>query len=227
MRYQKHVLTVALSLLSAAAAAQGVPLRNLTVEQAATAQLAAPRPGSLAATITADRADATYAVGETVHLTLTVNEDAFVTVLDIGPTGQVTQLFPNKYQTDNHVVAGRPVEIAAPGTGARIVVGHDGNRTHQSHRVEQTDRRDPQSQLRAVGGFRSVNGGVKSAVRDLQVVAATPLRRKPRSPSPTMRFTRSPPARPRRTRRSSSSPLNRRRRSPRRPRRFVPPRLRP
>src|SRR5579863_6777452 len=107
MRFQKHLLTVALSLLSAAAAAQDAQLRDLTVEQAATAQLSAPRPGSLNVMVVADRGDATYAVGETVRLTLTANEDAFVTVLDIGPTGQVTQLFPNKYQTDNHVVANR------------------------------------------------------------------------------------------------------------------------
>ena len=160
MRYQKHVLTVALSLLSAAAAAQGVPLRNLTVEQAATAQLAAPRPGSLAATITADRADATYAVGETVHLTLTVNEDAFVTVLDIGPTGQVTQLFPNKYQSDNHVVAGRPVEIAAPGTGARIVVGAPtGTELIKVIASSKQIAVIPELQLRAVGGFAASMAG--------------------------------------------------------------------
>ena len=35
---------------------------------------------------------------ETVGLLLTTNEDAYVTVLDIGPTGRVTQLFPNPYQ---------------------------------------------------------------------------------------------------------------------------------
>ena len=40
MRYQKHLLTAALLSLSTAVVAQDAPLRNLTVEQETTAQIA-------------------------------------------------------------------------------------------------------------------------------------------------------------------------------------------
>src|SRR6201981_2166494 len=49
------------------------------------------------------------------------NEDAYVTVLDVGPTGRVTQLFPNPSQPDNHVLADSPVEIGGA-SGARVTV---------------------------------------------------------------------------------------------------------
>jgi len=165
-------LICALSL-STAAVAQDAPLRNLTVEQETTAQIAAPRVVSLKALIAADRADATYAVGETVHLTLTANEEAFVTVIDIGPTGEVTQLFPNKYQTDNHVVANRPVEIAS--AGAKVVVGEPtGTELIKVVASSKPIAVIPESELQAAGAFRSVEGGVGTVVRDLQVVADAP-----------------------------------------------------
>ena len=123
MRISKYLVTASLLVLSAAvASAEETQLRDLTVEQAPLAQIIAPHPGSLRTTIVADRPDAIYAVGEFVHLTAVSSEDAFVTVLDVGPSGQATQLFPNRFQPDNHVFANRPVEIAGGFTGAQIMV---------------------------------------------------------------------------------------------------------
>ena len=55
MRISKYLFTASLLVLSAAAAAQDAPLRDLTVEQTATAQVTTPHAGSLKPTIAADR----------------------------------------------------------------------------------------------------------------------------------------------------------------------------
>ena len=92
----KYSVALAAILVSSAAFADNLTVRDLSVEQAPVAAITSPHAGQLATTIVADRPDATYAIGETVRLTVTGNEDSYVTVLDVGPTGAVTELFPNK-----------------------------------------------------------------------------------------------------------------------------------
>jgi hypothetical protein len=176
MPVRKHFLIGALALLAGPALAQGAnpsaQMRDLTVEQNTAAQAVSPKPGSLAIQISADRPDATYAVGETVRLTINSNEEAYVTVLDVGPTGQVTQLFPNQYQTDNHVLPGKPVEIAGGTTGARITAtGPAGAELIKVIASNKPLAVVSEAQLEGRSAFRSVSGGVKTVVRDLQVVS--------------------------------------------------------
>ena len=177
MRISKYLVTASVLALSAAvASAEETQLRDLTVEQAPLAQIMAPHGGSLRTTIVADHPDAVYAIGEFVHLTAISNEDAFVTVLDIGPSGQTTQLFPNRFQPDNHVFANRPVEIAGGFTGAQIMVqpptGTELIKVITSTRPISIV---PDSQfLPGSGPFRSIDGGVRALTRDLQVVAGGP-----------------------------------------------------
>ena len=76
--------------------------------------------GALTAEAWFDRANATYALGEAVKLFVRTNEDAYVTALSIGPTGNVTQIFPNPFHPNNLVQAHHP--IAIPGHGAHAVV---------------------------------------------------------------------------------------------------------
>src|ERR1700733_6652123 len=177
MRISKYLVTASLLALSTAvASAEETQLRDLTVEQAPLAQIIAPHGGSLRTTIVADHPDAVYAIGEFVPLTAISNEDAFVTVLDIGPSGQTTQLFPNRFQPDNHVFANRPVEIAGGFTGAQIMVqpptGTELIKVITSTRPISIV---PDSQfLPGSGPFRSIDGGVRALTRDLQVVAGGP-----------------------------------------------------
>jgi Domain of unknown function (DUF4384) len=177
MRISKYLVTASLLALSTAvASAEETQLRDLTVEQAPLAQIIAPHGGSLRTTIVADHPDAVYAIGEFVHLTAISNEDAFVTVLDIGPSGQTTLLFPNRFQPDNHVFANRPVEIAGGFTGAQIMVqpptGTELIKVITSTRPISIV---PDSQfLPGSGPFRSIDGGVRALTRDLQVVAGGP-----------------------------------------------------
>ncbi len=100
-----------------------------------------------------------------------MNEDADVTVLDIGPTGRVTQLFPNPYQTDNHVLANGPLEIGGA-SGARVTV----TRPVGAELIKVIASKRPmvmisQSRLRRHGAFFTVDGGVPTVLRDLQVVS--------------------------------------------------------
>lgn len=177
MCIKKYMLIGVLALLTGPVLAdqpkQHAQTRDLTVEQSSAAQAGTPRPGSLQVSVTADRPDATYAIGETVRLTITSNEDAYVTVLDVGPTGQVTQLFPNQYQTDNHVFANRSAEIAGGATGARITAtGPAGAELIKVIASSKPVTVISEAQLtQSRGIFRSVDGGVPTVLKDLQVVS--------------------------------------------------------
>lgn len=69
-----------------------------------------------------DRADYTYATGESVRIYVETNRDAYVTVLNTDPAGETTQLFPNRYQSDNFVRANQALEVPDPDSRSRIVV---------------------------------------------------------------------------------------------------------
>ena len=163
---------VAILMSCGALAQENLTLRDLSVEQTTAAQIVTPNVGSLATAILADRADATYAIGETVRLTLNPSTDSYATVLDIGPTGKVTQLFPNAFQTDNRLHTGQPVEIAGPNTGARITVGQPtGTELIKVITSNKPISVIPEGQLQGAGPFRILEGGVKTLARDLSVVS--------------------------------------------------------
>jgi hypothetical protein len=171
MRFLKLLPLAIVPLLATPAVAQDVQFKDLTVEQASVAQVGTPRPGSLRMSLAANRPDWTYGIGENVGLLLTTNEDAYVTVLDIGPTGRVTQLFPNPYQPDNHVLANSPVEIGGA-SGARVTItGTVGAELIKVIASSRSTAMISQSRLRRHGAFFTVDGGVPTVLRDLQVVA--------------------------------------------------------
>lgn len=121
MAPSKLLLGGALALLSLPALAQEAQMRDLRVEfPGITGTGALPDPAAQV-TITTDRPDATYAIGETVHLTVSASADTYLTVLSTGPGGRTTQLFPNARQGDNHVRANHPVEIGAGDSGTHLV----------------------------------------------------------------------------------------------------------
>ena len=66
-----------------------------------------------------DKENGTYKPGEEIKFFFKCNKDCYLTLLDIGTSGQVTILFPNQYQTDNKVKAGEICSI--PGEDAQYV----------------------------------------------------------------------------------------------------------
>ncbi|MGR4841312.1 DUF4384 domain-containing protein [Rhizobium sp. LARHSG275] len=119
--------------------------------------------------ITFDRAEAKYAVGEVVGLFIQSTENAYVTVLNVSPNGSVVKLFPNKYQTDALVGAGKRVQVPDPASGARLQVS--GPVGQEQIKVFYSSK--PLTIFADLGGsgagmFRSIDGGMDTVSRSLE-----------------------------------------------------------
>ena len=163
-----------LALPSAARAAyEGPTARDLTVEQTSVFRIKAPAdaaPGRLNVVAWVDHADNTYAVGEKVRLFVRASKDAYLTVLNVGPSGNTTLLFPNAFQRDARISGNRVVEIPAPGSGAGIRVGGPVGR--ELIKVIASTKPVPMFQAvqpAANATFAVLAVGGRSLARDLQV----------------------------------------------------------
>ncbi|MBB4292029.1 outer membrane protein OmpA-like peptidoglycan-associated protein [Rhizobium leguminosarum] len=119
--------------------------------------------------ITFDRAEAKYAIGEVVGLFIQSSENAYVTVLNVSPNGSVVKLFPNKYQTDALVGAGKRVQVPDPASGARLQVS--GPVGQEQIKVFYSSK--PLTIFADLGGsgsgmFRSIDGGMDAVSRSLE-----------------------------------------------------------
>ncbi|WP_179166018.1 DUF4384 domain-containing protein [Azospirillum agricola] len=81
---------------------------------------AAP-PAGFRLTVGTDRA--VYRVGEAAVVTVTAEKDCRLTLLDIGTSGKVHILFPNRFQPDNQLKAGQTVRVSGEGTPVDFRVG--------------------------------------------------------------------------------------------------------
>ena len=150
-------------------------LRDLSVEQATAFQAGTPAPGSLRISTWVDRHDLTYARGDAVRIFVKTNEDAYVTIINVGPSGNVTQLFPNAFQQSNRVAANRALEVPSANGGSRINVrGPVGAELIKVFVSSEPIKIIPESQLVGSGAFRSLAGGVSDLVRNLEVSAGGP-----------------------------------------------------
>jgi hypothetical protein len=150
--------------------------RDLTVQQSHIYHSGQTHPSSLSIVALLDRADATYAVGESLRLAVKSNEDAYVTVFDIGPTGNVTQLFPNRAQKDSRIKAGELKEIPSKSSNTKIEIsGPVGAELIKVIATSKPLTVVPEGHFRtATGDFRDLDGGVDTLDRDLVVVTSKP-----------------------------------------------------
>ena len=72
------------------------------------------------ATLSTDKGDSVYSSGEKIVLTFKSEKDAYLTILDFTPSGQIVILFPNKWVENNFVKAGQ--EITIPAEGQKFVM---------------------------------------------------------------------------------------------------------
>ena len=153
--------------------------RSLTVEQTAIydaglGSLADTTPlGEEALRVVAwvDRADYAYAVGEPVRIYVETNKDAYVTVLNVDPTGRTTQLFPNPYQSDNFVRANQAMEVPERASRSQIVVtGIVGDELLKVVASTSPVSLFEAQQLSDAGPFRVVRTQAQQTARSLSVV---------------------------------------------------------
>ncbi|TAY82798.1 DUF4384 domain-containing protein [Rhizobium leguminosarum] len=161
MPNRKAILAAAtfLSFLSVVPAVEAQNERTLTEAPAQTGPVS----------ITFDRAEAKYAIGEVVGLFIQSTENAYVTVLNVSPNGSVVKLFPNKYQTDALVGAGKRVQVPDPASGAKLQVS--GPVGQEQIKVFYSSK--PLTIFADLGGsgggmFRSIDGGMDAVSRSLE-----------------------------------------------------------
>lgn len=149
---------------------------DLSAEQARAYRAGQAKPGSLSITTLLDRADATYGVGETLRLAVKSNEDAYITVFNVGASGKVTQLFPNSYQPKNHIKAGETLEVPSAASESRIkVTGPVGVELIKIVATSKPVAVIPDTHFQSTGGlFRTLTDGPEELDRDLAVVSANP-----------------------------------------------------
>ena len=169
----KFVAVLSLCTVCAAPLARAQEERDLSAEQARAYQAGKPKPGSLSIMTLLDRADATYALGETLRMAVKSNEDAYVTVFNIGASGKVTQLFPNGYQTNNRIKAGETLEVPSKSSESRIkVTGPVGIELIKVVATSKPVTVIPDGHFQSGGGlFKTLTDG-SDLDRDLQVVSA-------------------------------------------------------
>jgi len=63
-----------------------------------------------------------YRIGETIQFGLRVNRDAYVTLINVGTSGQVTVIYPNRFHPNHFVRTGQDVIIPPRDAGFRLVV---------------------------------------------------------------------------------------------------------
>ena len=165
--------------LALPAQAAGDGARNLTVEQTAVHAVQAPAPAAggadrLGVTAWVDRTNNTYAVGEQVRLFVKPSKDAWITVLNVGPSGRTTMLFPNAHQKDNKVSGNRTVEIPSPASGTSIKVGAPVGR-ELIKVVASTSPTPlfPAVKMTRAAPFPTLGAGARAVARDLQVTMDT------------------------------------------------------
>jgi hypothetical protein len=172
MRSRICIATIGLAfaLVHPAMAEDDAMMRIITVEQVTAFNAGTPKQSDLRIDASVDRPDRTYARGEVLKLSIKTNQDAFVTIFNVGPTGKVTQLFPNKFQKDSLIKADVDTQVPSEESTAQIRIA--GNLGAELIKVVATNKPTDLG-VKVVASsdqtFSALNGGVQELVRDLEV----------------------------------------------------------
>ena len=127
-----------------------------------------------------DRPDARYRHGDTLTLTVDVTEDSYVWVFDTGTSGKVHQIYPNRYESDNFVRAGKAISIPPAGSEYQLLVSHPKGvelLTVIASKDNIPMTRDLVDQNTEAGPFLALRGDAVSVAKDLNIT----LKEKPAS----------------------------------------------
>jgi hypothetical protein len=125
-------------------------------EPATTSQAPAADPNKLQVKVWADKAS--YRIGEPLQIRVRANRDAYVTLVDIGTSGQVTVLYPNRFHQNNFVRGGQDVLIPpADASFALAVQGPRGMEQIKAIATEEPVSFAPSDFSNPNEAFRSLN----------------------------------------------------------------------
>ncbi|OGS37641.1 MAG: hypothetical protein A2506_08115 [Elusimicrobia bacterium RIFOXYD12_FULL_66_9] len=151
---------------------RGLDEKPLEAKPAAPAEAASPVKEALKVELTTDKAQ--YAIGDKMHLTVQVNQDCYLTLIDVGPTGKATVVFPNNYAPSNAVKAGVTYIIPDPSAGFEFEIGPPAGveiiRAIAS-REPSVDLADAMSPLSSENPFGEVKKDLQVLTRDIRVKA--------------------------------------------------------
>ena len=117
-----------------------------------------------------DRQNGVYRPGDSVTLQVRTNKPAYITVLDVGTSGKVYVIYPNRYQRENRVNAFEVVQIPAPDERYRFAVKGPAGR--EVLKVIATEKPLDALDIRhftEAGAFYAVPGEARAIARDLSV----------------------------------------------------------
>lgn len=158
---------VLVAMLPAGALAQPADVKDLSVQQQEVVAVAEDA-GSLEVTAWVDHDNNSYAVGEAIQLSVRANEDAYLTIVSVGPSGNAVLLYPNALQSGAMLPAGETVVVPGADAAAQIVAtapaGNELIRVIASS--EPLEIIDPAS-LVGETAFRGIAGGAAQVARDL------------------------------------------------------------
>jgi len=163
---------IAATLALSVAQAAPVVYRDITVDQEKIATVGEDTevPAAIKVSAWVDREDATYRPGDAVTLQVRTNKPAYITVLDVGTSGKVHVIYPNKYQRENRVEAFAVVQIPEPDASFRFTVKGPAGR--EVLKVFATDKPLDALDVRKLieaGAFYTVPGEVSTIARDIGV----------------------------------------------------------
>ncbi len=102
---------IGLLLITSPLSAQEFTIKDLNVVQRPMANLRPQTQSDLHISAWVNHGNSTYAFGENVMLSVKSNRDAYLTIVDVGTSGKVHIIFPNQYQTNNRIRAGKVLQI--------------------------------------------------------------------------------------------------------------------
>ena len=105
-------------------------------------------------------------------ITVEVSEDAYVWVFDTGTSGKVHQVYPNRYESDNFVLADNPVAIPRQGADYQFVVSHPKGAellTVIASKDSAPLAQDLIDQETQAGPFLALRGDAASVAKDLSI----------------------------------------------------------
>ena len=162
--------------------AQAQFLKDLDIRQAPMTEILPPvvsKPSTASAQsaqyavmAAVDRPDARYRDGDSLELTIQVTEDSYVWVFDTGTSGQVAQVFPNRFESDNFARAGTALTIPRQGKDYRFVVSRPAGADLLTVIASKDNAPLSQAlidQQTQAGPFLALQGNASSVAKDLSI----------------------------------------------------------